>query len=77
MEMDVRRIAVLSEMAEADEDVALQLESERTLSGEMDEAIRFAELDAIADRIAEKQAFQVDEVEQTVDLVALAGDAGF
>ncbi len=77
MEMDMVRFSELSEMAEADEDVALQLESEVVLSGVYDEANRLAEFDAIADAILGRRAFQEDEVAPKVDLATLAEDAGF
>lgn len=77
MGLDMGRFAELSEMAEASEDVALQLESEIALSGIDDEADRLAQLDAIAEAVLGRRAFQEDEADQKVDLEVLAEDAGF
>ncbi len=77
MGIDTGRLAELSEMAQASEDVALQLKSEIALSAVMDEAGRLAWLDAIADEVLGRRAFQEDEIASRVDLAALAEDAGF
>lgn len=77
MGLDMGRFAELSEMAEASEDVALQLASELALSGMDDRVLRIAEYDAVADAIIGRQAFQEDEADQKVDLAVLAEDAGF
>lgn len=77
MSLDMGRFAELSEMAEASEDVALQLDSEIALSGIGDEADRLKELDAIADAVLGRRAFQEDEIAPKVDLAILAEDAGF
>ena len=75
--MDRNRFAELSEIAEASDDVALQLASEIALSGIHDEVARIAEMDAIADAIIGRRAFQEDEAAPKVDLATLAEDAGF
>jgi hypothetical protein len=75
--MDDRRLAELSEMAEASDDVALQLESEIALSGAYDAEMRLAEMDAHADAVLGRRAFQEDEAAPQADLAALAEDAGF
>jgi len=77
MGLDMGRFAELSDMAEASEDVALELASEIALSGINDEATRIEEYDAIADAIMGRRAFQEDEADQKVDLAVLAEDAGF
>lgn len=77
MSLDMGRFAELSEIAEASEDVALQLDSEIALSGIGDKADRLKELDAIADAVLGRRAFQEDEIAPKVDLAVLAEDAGF
>ena len=77
MNITNKRFVELSEMAQGSEDVALQFASEVALSGAYDEEMRTAELDAIADAILSRRAFQEDEIEQNVDLATLAEDAGF
>ena len=77
MGLDMGRFAELSDMAEASDDVALELASEIALSGIDDETARIEEYDAIADAIIGRRAFQEDEADQKVDLAVLAEDAGF
>jgi hypothetical protein len=75
--MDARRFAELSEMAEASEDVALQLASEVALSGAHDVDARLEDADAFADAVLGRRAFQEDEAAPKADLASLAEDAGF
>jgi len=77
MGLEMVRFAELAEMAEASEDVALELASEIALSTLQDEADRLAWFDAMADAVLGRRAFQEDEVAPKVDLAALAEDAGF
>ncbi|MFZ3481718.1 hypothetical protein [Sphingomonas sp. 3-13AW] len=73
----IGRLVELSEIAEVSEEVALELASELALSGFYDESKRICELDAFADSIIGRRAFQEDEVATNDDLATLAEDAGF